>query len=42
MLSMRAMGVTALMSLLLAGSASASSHDTGAIDTSDILPCREK
>ena len=35
MLSMRAMGVTALMSLLLAGSASASSHDTGAIDTSD-------
>ena len=35
MLSMRAMGITALMSLLLAGSASASSHDTGAIDTSD-------
>ena len=32
---MRAMGITALMSLLLAGSASASSHDTGAIDTSD-------
>ena len=32
MLSMRAMGITALMSLLLAGSASA---ETGAIDTSD-------
>ena len=32
MLSMRAMGITAFMSLLLAGSASA---ETGAIDTSD-------